>query len=85
MIQITTNHLNLREPMRELEDNSAGALSILMGNVRNRGRFGNVLEIYYKAYSEMAEEKMRDLVQTFILTRSPSTFTSKVFWSFVRM
>jgi molybdopterin synthase catalytic subunit len=47
--------------MRELEDNSAGALSIFMGNVRNRGRFGNVSEIYYEAYSEMAEEKMREI------------------------
>jgi len=32
-----------------------------MGNVRNQGRFGNVSEIYYEAYSEMAEEKMREI------------------------
>jgi molybdopterin synthase catalytic subunit len=47
--------------MLELEDNSAGALSIFIGNVRNRGRSGNVLEIYYESYSEMSEKKMREI------------------------
>ena len=61
MIRITTDHLSLKEVMSELEDDSAGALSIFMGNVRNVGRFGNVSEIYYEAYSEMAEEKMREI------------------------
>ena len=61
MIRITTNRLSLEEVIRKLEDDSAGALSIFMGNVRNRGRFGNVSEIHYEAYSEMAEEKMREI------------------------
>ena len=47
--------------MCELEDNSAGALSIFIGNVRNHGRFGNVSEIYYETYNEMAQEKMREI------------------------
>lgn len=47
--------------MFELEDNSAGALSIFIGNVRNQGCSGNVSEIYYEAYGEMAEEKMREI------------------------
>ena len=47
--------------MLELEDNSAGALSVFIGNVRNRGRSGNVSEIYYEAYSEMAEQEMRQI------------------------
>jgi Molybdopterin converting factor, large subunit len=58
LIRITINHLSLQEVLRELEDNSAGALSIFMGNVRNQSKFGNVSEIYYEAYSEMAEEKI---------------------------
>jgi molybdopterin synthase catalytic subunit len=61
LIRITTSHLSLQEVISELEDNSAGALSIFMGNVRNEGMFGNVSEIYYEAYSEMAEEKMREI------------------------
>ena len=61
MIRITNNRLSLQEIMPELEDDSAGALSIFMGNVRNRGRFGNVSEIYYESYSEMAEHKMREI------------------------
>lgn len=61
MIRITNNRLNLQEIMFELEDNSAGALSMFIGNVRNRGRSGNVSEIYYEAYSEMAEQKMREI------------------------
>ena len=61
LISITNNHLSLQEAMCELEDNSAGALSIFIGSVRNRGRFGNVSEIYYEAYSEMAKEKMKEI------------------------
>ena len=61
MISITNNRLSLQEIMFELEDNSAGALSMFIGNVRNRGRSGNVSEIYYEAYSEMAEQKMREI------------------------
>ena len=61
LIRITNNRLSLQEIMFELEDNSAGALSMFIGNVRNRGRSGNVSEIYYEAYSEMAEEKMREI------------------------
>ncbi len=47
--------------MLELQDNSAGALSVFIGNVRNQGRSSNVSEIYYEAYSEMAEQKMREI------------------------
>jgi molybdopterin synthase catalytic subunit len=47
--------------MLELEDNSVGALSVFIGNVRNRGRSGNVSEVYYEAYSEMAEQEMREI------------------------
>ena len=61
MISITNNRLNLQEIMFELEDNSAGALSIFIGNVRNHGRFGNVSEIYYETYNEMAQEKLREI------------------------
>ena len=61
MIRITNNRLNLQEIMPELEDDSAGALSIFMGNVRNRGRYGHVSEIYYESYSEMAEQKLKEI------------------------
>ena len=61
MIRITNVRLDLEEAMLELEDNSAGALSIFIGNVRNRGSSGNVSEIYYENYSKMAEEKMREI------------------------
>ena len=61
MIRITNDELSLQEIMSELEDNSAGAVSIFMGNVRNHGKHGNVSEIYYESYREMAEEKMREI------------------------
>ena len=61
MISITNNQLSLQEVMLELEDNSAGALSVFIGNVRNRGRSGNVSEIYYEAYNEMAEQEMWEI------------------------
>ena len=61
LIQITNNQVSLQVVMSEIEDNSAGAVSIFIGKVRNRGKFGNVSEIYYEAYREMAEEKMREI------------------------
>jgi molybdopterin synthase catalytic subunit len=61
LIRITNNRLSLQEIMPELEDNTAGALSIFIGNVRNRGRSGNISEIYYESYNKMAEQKMREI------------------------
>lgn len=61
LISITNNKLSLPEVMHELDDNSAGAVSIFMGNVRNLGALDRVSEIYYEAYGEMAEEKMREI------------------------
>ena len=61
LIQITNDHISLQVVMSEIQDNSAGAVSIFIGKVRNRGKFGNVSEIYYEAYREMAEEKMREI------------------------
>jgi molybdopterin synthase catalytic subunit len=61
MIRITNDPLNLEDVMFEIEDNSVGALSIFMGNVRNRGRSGNVSQIFYESYSKMAEQKMREI------------------------
>ncbi len=61
MIRITDKNVSLQEVMNELEDNSAGAVSIFMGNVRNIGVNGNVSEIYYEVYSKMAEQKMREI------------------------
>jgi molybdopterin synthase catalytic subunit len=61
LISITDNHLSLQEIMYHLEDNSAGAISIFIGSVRNQGRSGNVSEIHYEAYNKMAEEKMNDI------------------------
>ena len=61
LIQITNDHVSLQVVMSEIQDNSAGAVSIFIGKVRNRGKFGNVSEIYYEAYREMAEEKMREI------------------------
>ncbi len=61
MIRITDKIVSLQEVMNELEDNSAGAVSIFMGIVRNIGVNGNVSEIYYEVYSKMAEQKMREI------------------------
>jgi molybdopterin synthase catalytic subunit len=47
--------------MFELQDNTAGALYIFIGSVRNGGRSGNVSEIYYESYSKMAEQKMKEI------------------------
>lgn len=61
MILITNEHLSLHQAMDELQDNSAGAVSIFIGNVRNTGMSGNISEIYYETYKEMAEETMKEI------------------------
>jgi molybdopterin synthase catalytic subunit len=61
MICITSECLNLQRVLDELQDNSAGAVSIFIGNVRSGSVHGNVLEIYYEVYKEMAEGTMRDI------------------------
>jgi molybdopterin synthase catalytic subunit len=62
LISITNNHLDLQDVISKLEDQSAGALSIFMGTVRSKGNLdGNVSDIYYEAYVEMAEEIMREI------------------------
>jgi molybdopterin synthase catalytic subunit len=61
MIYITSECLSLQHVLDELQDNSAGAISIFIGNVRSRSTYGNVLEIYYEVYREMAEETMREI------------------------
>jgi molybdopterin synthase catalytic subunit len=61
MIYITTECLSYQHMLDELQDNSAGAVSIFIGNVRSRSEYGNVLEIYYEVYEEMAEGTMREI------------------------
>ena len=61
MICITLECLNLQRVLDELQDNSSGAVSIFIGNVRRGSVQGNVLEIYYEVYKEMAEGTMRDI------------------------
>jgi molybdopterin synthase catalytic subunit len=61
MIYITTECLSFQHMLDELQDNSAGAVSIFIGNVRSRSEYGNVLEIYYEVYEEMAEGTMREI------------------------
>lgn len=61
MIRITDEFLSLHQVMHELQDNSAGAVSIFIGNVRNHGISGNISEIYYETYKEMAEGTMKEI------------------------
>jgi len=61
MIHITPEILSLQHVLSELQENSAGALSIFIGNVRNTSVHGDVIEIQYEVYNEMAEEIMREI------------------------
>ena len=61
MIYITSKCLSFQHVLDELQDNSAGAISIFIGKVRSRSTYGIVLEIHYEVYREMAEETMREI------------------------
>jgi len=47
--------------VNQLRDNSIGAISIFMGNVRDHGALGSITELYYEAYTEMAKNTMTEI------------------------
>jgi molybdopterin synthase catalytic subunit len=61
MIYITAKVLSLQHVLNEIQENSAGALSIFIGNVRSASVYGDVVQIHYEVYKEMAEEIMREI------------------------
>ncbi len=61
MILITDNDIDLSKVFGAVRDNSAGAITIFVGCVRDHNSLGHVSALYYEAYREMAEEIMTEI------------------------
>jgi molybdopterin synthase catalytic subunit len=61
MISITRDAINITKIVADVEDGSAGGITIFLGSVRDHNENGSVSEIYYEVYKEMAEAKMAQI------------------------
>lgn len=61
MIAITREPIDLGKILADVGDGSAGGITLFLGSVRDHNEHGNVSEIYYEAYKEMAESKMTEI------------------------
>ena len=58
---LSTEPLDLRAAVAEVESEDAGAVATFIGTVRRRSRGRAVLYLEYEAYEEMAEQMLRTL------------------------
>ena len=61
MILITDNAIDLSKILIDVSDNSAGAITLFVGTVRDHDSQGNVSALYYEAYKKMAEDMMTEI------------------------
>lgn len=61
MIRITDNAIDLSKILIDVSDNSAGAITLFVGTVRDHNSHGHVLALYYEAYKKMAEDIIADI------------------------
>ncbi len=58
---LTPDEIIPEEVLRSVADEGAGGVVLFLGTVRNRSEAGNVTEILYEAYPEMAEKRMAEI------------------------
>lgn len=61
MILITDNAIDLSKILIDVSDNSAGAITLFVGTVRDRDSDGHISALYYEAYKKMAEDMMTEI------------------------
>ena len=61
MILITDNVIDLSKILIDVSDNSAGAITLFVGTVRDHDSEGHVSALYYEAYKKMAEDMMTEI------------------------
>lgn len=61
MISITRDPIDLCQILVSAKDKSSGGTVLFIGSVRDHNEKGQVSEIYYEAYKEMAEEKIAEI------------------------
>jgi molybdopterin synthase catalytic subunit len=58
---LTSDEIIPGEVVKSVADEGAGGIVLFLGTVRNRSEAGNVTEILYEAYPEMAEKKLVEI------------------------
>jgi molybdopterin synthase catalytic subunit len=61
MISITECPIDVFKVLMEVQDRSAGAMTVFTGSIRDHNEKGTVSELYYEAYKEMAEEILAEI------------------------
>lgn len=61
MILITDNAIDLSKILIDVSDNSAGAITLFVGSVRDHDSRGHVSALFYEAYKKMAEDMMTEI------------------------
>jgi len=61
LILITDNAIDLSKILIDVSDNSAGAITLFVGTVRDHDSDGHVSALYYEAYKKMAEDMMTEI------------------------
>jgi molybdopterin synthase catalytic subunit len=61
LILITDNAIDLSKILIDVSDNSAGAITLFVGSVRDHDSRGHVSALFYEAYKKMAENMMTEI------------------------
>jgi molybdopterin synthase catalytic subunit len=61
MISVTECPIDVFKVLMEVQDRSAGAMTVFTGSIRDHNDKGTVSELYYEAYKEMAEEILAEI------------------------
>lgn len=63
MIEVTEKPIPIEQLIEEVQDNAYGAVVTFLGTVRDYSRGKKVLHMFYDAYKEMAEKKLREIAE----------------------
>lgn len=61
MISVTENRIDICDILSKIHDESSGAVSVFVGNVRNNNGNSKVVGIFYEVYPEMAKSRMQNI------------------------
>lgn len=62
-MQLTYEYLDLDSIVKQVSDDSCGAISVFIGNTRDNFKGKRVVRLEYEAYTLMAEAKIAEIIQ----------------------
>lgn len=61
MVELVSEKISIDKILSQIEDNSAGAVALFLGKVRDHAEGHQVTQMDYEAYPEMALKKMTEI------------------------